>query len=291
MASRRRLLLAAAALLPASRVAPAQQLVTEVVPAGFRSTEELLPILRPLIPPPGSIGGIGGQLVIRTTPANLAEIKEVLRTLDRPPANLLVSVRHTVDESVRRDLLQARGQLSRGDVSVSAGSAGAGRGGVVILGGDADANAALRVLQTERDRADSDVQSVRVLEGREAFIRSGKAVPLADRRVVVGAGGTLSVQEGVRYEDVDTGFYVRPRLAGDIVTVEVAPSRRQLSGAGGGRIDVQSASTVVSGPLGRWMEIGGVSGSGVQSRSGVGFSSSTRESSNRGIFIKVERLP
>jgi len=39
-------------------------------------------------------------------------------------------------------------------------------------------------------------------------------VPLADRRVVVTGAGAVSVQEGVRYEDVDSGFYVLPRLAG-----------------------------------------------------------------------------
>lgn len=289
--SRRRLLLLGL-LAPCMRLPAAEALVTEVVPVGFRSTDELLAVIRPLVPAPGSVGGMAGQLVIRTTRSNLEEIKHILRTLDRAPTNLLVSVRHTVNEAVRRDLLQARGRVSDGDVSVSAGSGTAqGRGGVVIFGGNADNSAGLRLLQTERDRDESDVQSVRVLEGREAFIRSGESVPLAERRVYSGAGGTWSVQEGVRYEDVDSGFYVLPRLAGDTVTVEISPQRRKLSPSGGGRIDVQSASTVVSGPLGRWMEIGGVSGSSSRDSSGIGYSASTRESSNLGIFIKVDRLP
>ncbi len=289
--ARRRLLVAGLAALFA-RGATAQAMITEVIPIGFRRAEELLPIIRPLVPPPGSVGGIYNQLVVRTTPANMAEIRQVLASLDRAPANLLVSVRHTVNAAVRRDLLEASGSLSSGDVSVFAGAnSGGNRGGVIILGGDGANQGRARVLQTESREDTRDVQSVRVLEGHEAFIRAGQSVPLGERRITVTGTGTLSVQEGVRYEDIDSGFYVIARLAGDIVTVDVSPRRRQRAKSGGGVIDVQSASTVVSGPLGRWMEIGGVD-TAETTRSG-GITSSTRSARNRAqsIFIKVDRLP
>jgi hypothetical protein len=74
----------------------AQELVTEVLPAGFRSAAELTAILKPLIPPPGSVAGFHNQLVIKTTAANLAELRQLLAKLDKAPANLLVSVRRTL---------------------------------------------------------------------------------------------------------------------------------------------------------------------------------------------------
>ena len=290
----RRRLLALFALSLGSSAHGAETLVTEVLPIGYRRVEELLPVIRPLVPPPGSVGGIYNQLVVKTTPANMAEIKQVLATLDRAPANLLVSVRHTVNEEVRRDLLEASAQLRSGDVSVGVGTSGgaaAGGAGATLSRSDGDSRARIRLLQTGREEDSRDLQSVRVLEGREAFIRAGESVPLPDRQVIVTGAGTLSVQQGVRYEDVDTGFYVLARLSGNSVTVEVAPQRRQRSSSGGGAIDVQSASTVISGPLGRWMEIGSVASSASRQASGTGFSASTTRRDDRSIFIKVDRLP
>lgn len=290
--ARRRLLTLALAPLLARAAGAAEPMVTEVVPVGFRSADELLPLVRPLVPPPGSVGSIYNKLVIKTTRANLDEIKQVLASLDRAPANLRISVRHAVNDAVRNDLQQAYARVEQGDVTVRAGSnAGSGRGGVVIIGGNADNRIAARVLQTDSAEDADDVQSVRVLEGREAFIRSGESVPLADQSVIVTGVGTIGLRQGVRYEDVDSGFYVLARLAGDIVTLDISPHRRQLSRSDGGVIDVQSASTVVSGPLGRWMEIGGVNTASNARSSGIGYSTASGSSSTRSIFVKVDRLP
>ena len=281
MSGRRTLLRAMAGASLLALVWPARaELVIEVIPIGFRDVDELLPVLSPLVPSPGSIGGFQNQLVVRSTPQNIAEIRQVLASLDRAPVNLMVSVRQTVNEDVRRDLLAASGRLSSGDVSASVG-AGAG-----ATGSGVD----LRIIGTRQGSDDRDVHSVRVLEGREAFISTGKSLPLGERRLIVGGGGVV-VQDSVRYQEVNSGFYVRARLSGATVSVEVAPQRMKTSTTGGGAIDVQQASTVVSGRLGQWMEIGGVSTSSAGSGSGIAYSTASRSSSNRGIFLKVDRLP
>ena len=57
-----------------------------------------------------------------------------------------------------------------------------------------------------------------------------------------------------------------------------------------GTIDVREASTVVSSPLGRWMEIGRIGAASSENTRGIGTSSSTTTSSDTVTYLKVERL-
>lgn len=277
-----------AALLGAG-VAAAERLVTEVITVGYRPVEEIIEIIRPLVPRPGSVSGAYGKLVIRTTPENLRELKEVLATLDKAPTNLLVSVRHSLTSEVQRDLTEVFAEVRSGDVSVSTGR-GAGRGrGLAVGVEDGNSSAGVRIDQTRRSSNDDDVQRVRVLEGKEAFIQAGQSVPTTERSVVVTGQGITTINDSVSYQNVTSGFYVRARLNGaDRVTVEIFPQRNTLGRAG--RIDTQEASTVVSGRLGHWMEIGGVDQSSSSSGSGIGASRRSSSSAGHAIYLKVDAL-
>lgn len=265
-------------------------MVTEVIDVGYRPVDEMVEILRPMVPKPGSVSGAYGKIVIRTTPENMREIKEILAKLNRAPVNLLVSVRHTMNEEVRRDLYEAFGEVSGANVGISTGrDAGSGRG-VVIRHGD-DGNAVgVRIDDRESSRSDDATQRVRVLEGKEAFIRSGQSLPVSEERVETSSSGVTTVRRSTAYRNVDSGFYVRARLNGDDrVTVEVFPQHNRLT-AGSAGIDVREASTVVSSRLGRWMEIGGVGGSRRESSAAIGASSGASDRSAYTTYLKVERL-
>jgi len=264
----------------------AETLVTEVVPVGYRSAAELLPVLRPLVPTPGSINAFQNQLVIRTTPDNLQEIRAVLATLDSPPANLLVTVKRSLDESIRRDLAAARVRVGAGDAVVTLG--GGARAGLGSGARGADgASASVRVERGVTTRRDGDVQTLRVLEGREAYIHGGESVPVGERAVVIGGGG-VSVVEGVRYESFGSGFAVRPELRGDQVTLHITPGRRERRGDGSAA--VQEASTVISARLGEWMQIGGFDASGARTSRDIGASSSITTRREDALYVKVDRL-
>jgi type II secretory pathway component GspD/PulD (secretin) len=280
--------------LPLSGAFAVSGMVTEVITVGYRPVDEMIAILRPMVPKPGSVSGAYGKIVIRTTPENMREIKEILATLNRAPANLLVSVRYTVNEEVHRDLYEAFGEASSGNVGVSTGrDAGSGRG-LVISHQDGGQSAGVRIDRTETTRNDGGTQRVRVLEGKEAFIRSGQSVPVSDERVVVSSSGVTTVQRHTAYRNVDSGFYVRARLNdGDRVTVEVFPQHNRpgsSSGTGAGGIDVREASTVVTSPLGRWVEIGGVGATSNDSTREIGASSGATTRSEYVTYLKVERL-
>jgi hypothetical protein len=278
-----RVLAAAMALAGAVQAA---EMVTAVIPAGFRSADELAHILRPLIPAPGSVNGFHNQLVIKTTPDNLAELRQILATLDTAPANLLVTVRHTLDAEVSRDLAQAAARIGS---ARSAPGSGPDAGGVGVAARSADehASAALRLQRHTRTREGTDVQTLRVLEGKEAFIHSGESVPAPERNIVI-SGAAVSIAEGTRYDDYGTGFYVRPRLAGDSVVLDIIPSRRERRGDGSAA--VREASTSVSGALGRWIAIATADAQSADRRSGIASSRRSSTRRNDAIYVKVQRL-
>ena len=64
----------------------------EVVPLKYRTAEELIPILQPMLARDASISGLRGQLVVRTTRENLRELRRVLDSLDVAPRRLLITV-------------------------------------------------------------------------------------------------------------------------------------------------------------------------------------------------------
>ena len=276
--------------LPLIGAFAASDLVTEVITAGYRPVDEIVRILKPMVPRPGSVSGAYGKIIVRTTPQNMREIKQILATLDRAPVNLVISVRYSINEEVRRDLYEAFGEVSGGNVGISSGrDAGSGRG-LVISRQDGDQQAGVRIDETRSVGSDAGTQRVRVLEGEEAFIQSGRSVPVTEERVVVSSTGVTTVQTSTSYRNVGSGFSVRARLSNDDrVSVEIFPQRNRLD-TGSGAIDVREASTVVSSRLGRWMEIGRIRATSNDSSRGIASSSSATTSSDYATYLKVERL-
>jgi len=266
----------------------AEEMVTETVPLKHRTLDEMAPMLRPLVPPPGTLTGMNDQLVVRTTPSNLQAVRDVVAKVDLPPRRLMIAVKQGSSDELQRFLANATGGIRSGDVEVSASKrARPGRGLNVSVDGDDDSRANARVWST-RDQADRvGVQEVQVLEGREAFISTGQAVPVGQR--VYGFG---TVHDSVRYQDVTSGLYVVPRLTGDDrVTLDVNPHSARLSPRGGGRIDFQEANTVVSGRLGEWIMVGGSRENATFSGNAITRSTRRNDNVNQGILLRVTELP
>ena len=63
-------------------LAYAEEMRTEIITLGYTSTAELIPVLKPLVPPPGSVSGIYTALIVKTTLSNLDDILSVIQNLD-----------------------------------------------------------------------------------------------------------------------------------------------------------------------------------------------------------------
>jgi type II secretory pathway component GspD/PulD (secretin) len=277
--------------LLAGALAHAQQTVLEVVPLRYRTAAEVIPILQPMLAREGSLSGYQGQLVVRTTPANLEEIKRVLAGLDTAPRQLVITVRQDAEAGRSASAAEVSGSVGgdHGRVTVPGGREPRGGGSVVLR--DGDDSVRLDVREGSGSQVDRNTQSVRVLEGREAFVRIGQSVPVRERQVqrsVVGGRVVEQTVETTQFREAADGIYVLPRVAGDRVTLDISAQRESLSGRAHGGTNVQSLVTTVSGRLGEWIEIGGVSRDASAQQSVLLGRAATTARDSRRVLIKVE---
>lgn len=179
------------AALLASVALQAGSQALEVIALRHRTAEQVLPVLRPLLEPGGTLTGQYNQLIVRASPANLAQLKQALEAIDRPLRRLQISVRFD----------DARESASQG---IEAGGRISNRGSRVDIGAHDQRGSAL-------ERVD---QRIQVLEGGRALIMTGHSTPVPVTR------------DAMVIRETATGFEAVPRLAGgDAVIVEIAPQR------------------------------------------------------------------
>ena len=287
-----RLLAALTVLALTGAAVHAQSTVLEVIPLRYRMAQEVIPIIEPMLAREGSLSGFQGQLVVRTTPANLDEIKRILASIDTMPRQLLITVRQDADVDRSRSAAEVSGSVGGDHGRVTVPGSQDARGGNVVLR-EGDDSVRLQVVEGSGSQSDRNAQSVRVMEGREAFVRIGESVPMRERQVqrsVVGGRMVEQVVETTQFRDAATGFYVLPRVSGDRVTLDISPQRETLSKQPHGGVNVQSLVTTVSGRLGEWMEIGGI-GMDASRQQSVLLGRTTAASRNSGrVLVKVEEV-
>lgn len=220
-----------------------------------RSAEEIIPLLRPLLPQEAAISGRDYLLLIRAPESALQDAAEILQRFDTPSRQLLITVQ--------------QGDRTRGD-----------RQGFGV-----DTRHGAHVYGAERQGDSATAQHLRTLEGRWARIETGEAVPLPRRSTQV-TPGRIVVQDGIEYRQFGTGFEVQPRVAGRRVILSVRPFRQQR--AGGGRYESEALVTEVEGGLGEWIEIGGAQESRRESETGIIYHRAERKTRDSRIRLKVE---
>jgi len=274
------------AMLLWSTIATAQQTVLEVIDLKYRDAQEVLPVLQPFVAKEGSISALNNQLIVRTTPRNLTELRKILDSIDKRPRRLVITVSQDVD-------LSARGK--RGEI---AGTIGGDSDSVTLPGGPArpgqgpaigDRRAEARVFNSQSAATERGGQTVQVLEGNTAFIRIGQSAPIITRQIIQTPQGPRAI-DSTRYRDAASGFYARPRTNGDQVTVEISGSRDKFTDPATGAANIQRFDTVVSGRLGEWIELGGSTQSREAEESGIVYRSSEASRDERRLYLKVEEI-
>lgn len=275
-----------------SAAAPAQETVLEVIPLRYRTAQEVIPIIQPMLARDGSVSGLQGQLIVRTTPSNLEEIRRILASIDTAPRQLVITVRQDADSDRSRSTAEVSGSVGGEQGRVTIPGSRDPRGGNVVLR-DGDDRVRVHVAEGRGVESDRNTQTVRVMEGREAFVRVGQSVPVRERqvrRVVVGGQVVEQVVEGTQYRDVTTGFYVLPRVSGDQVMLDVRPQRETLSDQARGGVNVQSVVTTVSGRIGEWMEIGGIGRDASGQHTVLLGRTTTATRDSRRVLVKVDEV-
>jgi type II secretory pathway component GspD/PulD (secretin) len=258
----------------------AQAQEMQVIELRHRLASEVIPVVQPLLEPGGVITGMDGTLFVRTSPANLAQIREVVDALDRKPRQLLVTVRQGTVADVNSGQVRGSATIGGGDVQVGVNRPPAAESG---------ASVGTR-YQTQRDDS-HNVSSVRALEGMETYISIGQSVPVNTTQVSQGWGG-VTVQQSTEFRSASTGFYATARLSGETVTLEISPQQQRLrSSARGPVVETAGAITTIRGRLGEWLALGAVQESNSSGATGLLVWGRQAGSSQYSIWIKVDEVP
>jgi len=282
--------LLAAALLGFCAGAAAQMRV-EMIELNHRTVDELIPILQPLLADGGTLTGMNNQLIVKSTDFNIAEIRQVLESLDRRLRSLMIHVRRSSGSQSSDAGAALSGRWSDGNVAVEQRAPRQPRAGVSVSGGDRDGNRA-RLDAHDRSRSGTDAGDFRVqtLEGQPAFIQIGQQVPIPQRTVTVSPYGAVQ-RDSVQYYDASSGFYVIPRVSGDQVQLLVSPYMTRPQGGPLPSFDVQNIETTVIGRLGQWIPLGGVTQSSTRTENGVLTTDRMQHSMQSDFMVLVEELP
>lgn len=239
----------------------------EIIELENRNAAELIPLVSPFVEQGGTVSGTGFQLIIRTSPDNLREIKTIVERLDSVVKRLLITVKQVSEDEYRDLVISARARLST----------------------QSDSKIRIDAQRHHTTERDSSSQQVQVLEGNSAWIRLGQSIPVGERSIHTGPGGT-EIQESIRYKSLTTGFYVVPRVHEDQVTLYISPHKFTQSRDHGGVINLQQAQTTLRGPLGEWLLIGGTGAEEQHQGSGYTYQTRKRGEQQGHIVVRVEEL-
>ena len=124
----------------------------EVISLRHRTADQVIPVLRPLLEPGGVLSGQYNQLIVRTSPGNLAQIRAVLDSIDQPARRLTISVRFDNAQQSARSGVETDARISN-------------RG----------SSANVRIEDSRSSRGEQVDQRIQVLEGGQAYISTGES--------------------------------------------------------------------------------------------------------------------
>jgi hypothetical protein len=229
-----------------------------VIPLRHRTLDQVLPVLQPLLDREGALSGMNGSLIVRSSPENIEQIRQVLSAIDTASRMLLISVRQdNGDEAVLR-----------------------GRGGRTAAG--------VTLEDTQRREYDNVLQRVKTLEGNPAYIAIGQSVPIPSGHATVTPGGVV-IQNTVTMQEYSTGFTVVPRISGERVTLEIGTAKDRALGYGGAA-RTQGMATTVSGRLGEWIDLGGVGQTIVRDERSMASGAAGTRSRTATIQVRVDEV-
>ena len=258
-----------------------------IIQLQHRPAEEVIPIVEPMLGADDAISGQGFKIFLQSSPETLARVKKIVDVLDTPAKILQVSVFQGSERDLGQLGVSANAQIERGDASVEIGNErdnNDGAGGSITYSTE-NGSVSIDGNSTRESLRDNPIHQVRVTEGTEAYIETGERIPYF---YGVAGRGRRAYAGSIEYTDAITGFYVLPRIRGDNVILEVSPFKSSRINTGGGNIETQSSSTTITGRVGEWLLIGGVTEQVERSQSATGTTFETQSSRNSSIWIKAE---
>jgi hypothetical protein len=255
-----------------STISSAEETILEVISLSNRPASEIQPLLSPLLEITDQVIADGSNLIVRTTPERLAEIKTIISKLDARQSNLIITVIQSSQTTADELNAVARVQLN---IPVDDLSKSGGR----ING---------HVYQTQDNHGNENIQTIRTMEGNTAYIKAGSTYPIQNVQIYNSGYGYPSVSTTNEIIEATTGFAVTPRLAGRQVILDVSPWSDKINRRG--QIQTHDAQSTITINLGEWVELGGI---GENSNSSTNRTLSTIRQTSKNqlhILVKVDQV-
>ncbi len=259
-----------------SSIADAESKITIIQLEG-RTAEEIIPLIKPFIHERDTITGMGYQLIIRSSPTRLAEIHKILDQFDRPPRRLII---HLQQGHLAEDQQQQLSIATNADI---------GKHATAEAGKQTQERSIRLRTRAHRRQSDHDIlQQIQTLEGKAAFIATGKLIPIQQQSYYI-SNGIIYPQQAAHMQNATTGFYVTPSLNKNRVTLQISPFMNRV-GQSPGTMEMQQVHTVVSGQLGEWIAVAGTHQNSKQQGHGLTRFQSTQIEDNQQIYLRVEEV-
>lgn len=235
----------------------AQEMTVQAISLHNRTAQDLIPMIQPLLPPGSVVTGQNYDLLIKTTPEGFAQIQPAIQQLDQPPQALVLRVRR-VSSNVLDTEISSAGHVT----AISSQSAG----------------------NTDNE------QRVTVLDGQSAFVETGESFPYHDYGISI-----FGAQDITLYKDVKTGVILTPHLQGNQAQVSVQWTFNQLQQdqtqweKQNSAITQEKTNTIVTLPLGQWVNIGGSSLQAQQADNATTLSTYNTQHPTSNLYISIDK--
>lgn len=250
----------ACCVLGAKNLVLAAEPEIQVIPLKHRMADEVVPALHPLMLPGESVTGMDTRLIVRASPATLAQIIRVLAELDVARRNLRISVRHGGGQEQTQTEQGLSGDLQSGNTRITVSGNRGNTGGLTVGRNGPNGSVQYRSERRITTGSVNSTQNLTVLDGSRAFLKVGESVPQVQPFLAL-VGHRLTVALGVQYYDVTTGFEVEPHLLGEQIQLAVTPRLAFRGSQGTQVVNFEELRTVVTLRPGEWVDLGSIAGS------------------------------
>jgi len=217
-----------------------------VIKVNYREASDLFPLVQSLLSSEGkaSLDEQTNSIIVNDTSASVVKIQAFVATMDKPAEQVRVRVRFKeASLSTDRDI-STSGRIS-------------GKHGSVAIGGAEEEGVHVRAQDSRTQHRGQTESFISVMSGSTAYIWVGRHIPFTQRWVYLTHTYAHEV-ETVQFQRVETGFEVKPVVAGDRVHVEIVPRISSFEEERG-VVRLTEASTKVTVLRRQWVTIGGTS--------------------------------
>ncbi len=215
-----------------------------IIQINYREASDLLPMVKSLLSPTGkaTLDERTNSIIVNDTSASVAEIRAFVARMDKPAEQVRVRFRFKeASLSTDRDI-STSGRIS-------------GEHGSITIGGTEEEGVHVRAQDSRSQHRGQTESFISMMSGSSAYLWVGRDIPFTQRWVYLTHTYAHEV-ETVEFQRVETGFEVRPVVAGDRVRIEIVP-RISSFDEEQGVVRLTEASTKVTVLRGQWVTIGG----------------------------------